>query len=143
MELKLKGKQENHCLFFRVVRYNKDDTVMFDIECLKGTYIRSLCHDMVRSGGAMSFGKDEIRIFDIENSHTLEEIDIRVSDGTISDVLINIDKCLKEFKAIYLKDKEGLIFLNGGFIKFTDDIGSMQKLYQYMMKIKILLVLGI
>ncbi len=59
--------------------------VLFDVECSKGTYIRTLCHDIgaaLGCGAHMSFllrlsaGK-----FTLDSTYTLEEIDQALADG--------------------------------------------------------------
>ena len=61
---------------------------IFDIECSKGTYVRTICHDLGKElgcGGYMSF---LLRLgsgpFTIQDSKTLEEIEACLSEGDLS-----------------------------------------------------------
>ncbi len=61
---------------------------IFDIECSKGTYVRTICHDLgteLGCGGHMSF---LLRLgsgaFTIEDSKTLEEVETCLNEGDLS-----------------------------------------------------------
>ena len=58
----------------------EDDTLLFDVDCSKGTYIRSLCRDL---GAALSIPammsflvRRRVGAFRLEAAHTLEELQI-------------------------------------------------------------------
>lgn len=55
-----------------------EDKVLFDVKCSKGTYIRTLCHDIGEAlgcGGHMSFlERLENGVFNLQNSITVEEL---------------------------------------------------------------------
>lgn len=71
---------------------------MIDIECSKGTYIRTLCHDLGKGLGAGAVMSFLLRVqtgsFKISDSWTLEEIQTAVKDrdySFISDVNYGLD----------------------------------------------------
>ena len=64
-----------------------DNKILFYVKCSKGTYVRSICHDIGKilgCGGHMSFllrtssGK-----FNLENSITLEELEKYYNENTL------------------------------------------------------------
>jgi tRNA pseudouridine55 synthase len=70
--------------------------VLFDIHCSKGTYIRTLCADIggvLGCGGHMSFLlRKRAGCFEISGAVTLEELDKKKKDGTLSSVFLGVDK---------------------------------------------------
>lgn len=61
--------------------------VRFSVECSKGTYIRTLCHDLGRVLGVPAHMSHLVRTrsgpFTLEQAMTFEEIEAAVSEGTI------------------------------------------------------------
>ncbi len=82
---------------------NKNDPCLLKITCAKGTYIRTLCHDIGRAMGEYACMGMLIRtssgVFTIENAHTLEEIN-GVSD--IEEHILPMDYPLQDMQAVYL-----------------------------------------
>ena len=66
-----------------------------DISCSKGTYIRTLCHDIGASlgcGGCMSaLRRTQAGSFRIENAHTLAEVQRAADEGRAEELLLPID----------------------------------------------------
>ncbi|MDF2520877.1 MAG: truB [Clostridia bacterium] len=90
-----------------IVDYNDKDEVVLDIECSKGTYIRSICHDVGKEMGCGACMWQLIRTastpFEISEAYTLEEIDKAVLDGTIDNLLMSTDIIFKELPIVKLK----------------------------------------
>lgn len=105
-----------------------ENKILFLVKCSKGTYVRSICHDIgkyLNCGGHMSFllrmssGK-----FNLENSITLEELEKYYNDNTLENYLYDIDYVLDNFKSVKLKDTALKYYKNGGIIdsrRFTGD----------------------
>ena len=104
--------------------------ILFYVKCSKGTYVRSICHDIgeiLGCGGHMSFllrtssGK-----FNLENSITLEELEKYYNENTLESHLYDIDYVLDNFKSVSLVESALRYYSNGGVIdsrRFTvDDI---------------------
>ena len=104
--------------------------ILFYVKCSKGTYVRSICHDIgeiLGCGGHMSFllrtssGK-----FNLENSITLEELEKYYNENTLENHLYDIDYVLDNFKSVSLVESALRYYSNGGVIdsrRFTvDDI---------------------
>jgi len=64
---------------------------VLDIECSKGTYIRTICHDLGQALGCGAYMSNLLRVrsgpFKIEESWTLEEIEEAVSGSTFDFLL--------------------------------------------------------
>lgn len=103
-----------------ILNYNDIDEVVLDIECSKGTYIRSICHDIGQKMGCGACMWQLIRTgstpFYIEEAYTLEEIDRASIEGTIDNILINTDIIFKELPSVDLKPTAKSAALNGSFI---------------------------
>lgn len=94
----------------------KGKTVLFDVSCSKGTYIRTLCSDIGKKlgvGGHMSF---LIRIksgmFDIKNTVTIEEIK-SLSATELIDKMIPVDEALNINKKVNIGNRACELVKNG------------------------------
>ena len=77
---------------------------LLDVTCSKGTYIRTLCHDIGESlgcGGCMSALR-RIRAgeFSIENAYTLDQICEAADRGEAERLLIPVDSLFQEYSAL-------------------------------------------
>lgn len=77
---------------------NTNPTMLFDIKCSKGTYVRTICHDLGENlgcGGFMSFlVRTGAGRFHITEALTLEEITELVHQNIIRQALLPIDRAL-------------------------------------------------
>ena len=84
--------------------------VTMRIVCSKGTYIRTLCHDIgerLGCGGAMeSLVRSRVGIFGIEEALTLEQIEDLRDQNRISDVIIKPD-------AVFGKERAAVVSQHG------------------------------
>lgn len=73
--------------------------VIFDVVCSKGTYIRTLCHDIGRRlgcGAHMSFlVRTRVGPYALEESHTFDEIEAAVREGRIDRILHSPDSAVQ------------------------------------------------
>ncbi len=97
--------------------------VRFRVSCSKGTYIRSLCHDIgekLGCGGCMSsLLRTQTGNFTLENAHSLDEIQKAADEGRIEDILIPIDRVLGYKKVNVLSDSAKALE-NGNRLSFSD-----------------------
>lgn len=100
-----------------IIDYNDIDEVVLDIECSKGTYIRSICHDIGEKMGCGACMWQLIRTestpFSIEEAYTLEEIERAAATDTIDKILINTSIIFKELPSVELKPTAKNAALNG------------------------------
>lgn len=95
-----------------------NDKILFDVSCSKGTYIRTLCSDIgdrLGCGGAMSFLiRLKSGMFEIADSITLQEVNMAIDTGGLSDIIIPVDEVLKGYSREVLADEtEEKRLLNG------------------------------
>ncbi|KPI53493.1 pseudouridine synthase [Clostridioides difficile] len=94
--------------------------VMFYVECSKGTYVRSICHDIgeyLGCGAHMSFlNRTSSGKFDLDNSITLEELELFYENKTLDKYLYDIDYVLDSFNYIVLNPNAIKYYSNGGSI---------------------------
>lgn len=104
-----------------IINYDKNK-ILFRVECSKGTYVRSICHDIGEELGCGAHMSMLIRtasgIFKIEDSITLEQLqEISTSGKEVDDVLgIEVDAVLNEYKYVFLQDNALKYYINGGAI---------------------------
>jgi tRNA pseudouridine55 synthase len=95
----------------------KDNTILFDVLCSKGTYIRSLCSDIGKSLGSDAIMTFLLRTgtgpFKIRNAITLDELRIKVENDSISNVLYPIEAGLYNYDRIFVDDFTAKKVLNG------------------------------
>ena len=105
----------------------KDNKVMFYVKCSKRTYVRSICYDVgqvLGCGGHMSFLlRTESGKFNLDNSITLEELEVFKENETLDNYLYDIDYVLSNLGLIDINPLAVKSFVNGaivypkGFIK--------------------------
>mgnify|MGYP000145855556 FL=1 len=147
--IKIKGKKayeyarngENVSLKPREIEiFNIDDIdvnlrkrqVSFVVSCTKGTYIRSLVHDIgIKLGcGATMIELKRLKTgdFDINDSTDLYEF-LNLEYLDMLDKIVSIEELYKDSKKVNLKDKDYDKFLNGIAIK-TDVPNGIVRVYE-------------
>ena len=98
----------------------KGNKVMFYVECSKGTYVRSICHDIgeyLGCGAHMSFlNRTSSGKFDLDNSITLEELELFYENKSLDKYLYDIDYVLDSFNYVVLNPNAIKYYSNGGSI---------------------------
>lgn len=88
-----------------------------EIKCSKGTYIRTLIHDMGQALGCgavmTNLRRSQASGFSLEDCHTLEEIQKLADENRISEIFIPIEKAFKDFPEITLNEKQTTHYRNG------------------------------
>lgn len=113
----------------RLTAYNfaKDNTSFsLDIDCSKGTYIRTLCHDIGQRLGCGACMESLLRTrtgqFTLENAYTLEEIEQRLRANEIQTLLLSVDDVLTRFAKHTVSEENALKIRNGLRLR-TEQIG--------------------
>lgn len=100
---------------------------VLDIECSKGTYIRTLCHDLGEALGCGAFMSYLLRLrsgpFEIQESWTLEEIE-QCSEKNDTSFLIPIKHCL-DLPKVCLLSKRARAFCNGLPTRADEVVGPL------------------
>lgn len=98
----------------------RDNVVAFDVHCSKGTYIRSLAHDL---GAHLGTGAHLAALrrtasgeFTIDSSHTLQEVDAAVSAQTLPQLVLPMDQAVQHLAVAQLDAPGARAIRNGQFI---------------------------
>ena len=90
-----------------------NNRIEFEVECSKGTYIRTLCENIAEKLGTIGYMKalqrTSVDKFKIKESINLEEL----SEDEAQKKILTIENIFKEKEKIYLNDKGVELFLNG------------------------------
>ena len=119
--------------------------VRFSVTCSKGTYIRTLCHDIGQKLGCGGCMEELIRTRSWEDSMTLAEVEDAVKDGTIEDRVIRIGQVLKDYPEIFCTREGDRLLENGnalteyfvkgshkeGWVRMCDSQGEFKGIYQW------------
>ena len=91
--------------------------VRMRVECSKGTYIRTLCHDIGQKlgcGGTMqSLMRTKVGIFKLENAITLAELEQLRDEDRIGEKLYAVDSIFGECPALHAKEETIRLLENG------------------------------
>lgn len=102
----------------------RDNKAIFDVECSKGTYIRTLCSDIgdkLGCGGHMSFlVRTRAGNFELSNSLTLEEIYEYSKNNSISEKVSSIEEVFKDLDRVDLNNLETKKIINGVYVELKD-----------------------
>ncbi|MCK4258675.1 MAG: tRNA pseudouridine(55) synthase TruB [Halanaerobiales bacterium] len=97
---------------------------MIDVECSKGTYIRTLAHDIgqvLGCGAHLSYlVRTSTGLFALEESVTLDELQDICEAGKISDIILPIDCGIRSMPKILIKDQAMKKAVNGVSLQKRD-----------------------
>ncbi len=86
------------------------EDVLLDVRCSKGTYIRTLCHDIgyaLGCGACMSaLRRLEAGDFSLEDAYTLEEVQRAAAEGRAEELLLPVDRLFAAYPALCLSAGE-------------------------------------
>ncbi len=109
------------------------DTIVFKVQCSKGTYIRSLCEDIAEKLDTVGYMKElkrtKVGKFDINDSITTEELEQNMENSEFFNKhFITIENYFEDKQSIQLNERKLSLFLNGVKLTYalTDD---MYKIY--------------
>lgn len=111
--------------------------IIFYVKCSRGTYIRTLCHDIGELLGTYGYMSYLIRIgvgdFSIEDSYSFEYLNSLDRDG-LKSVICPIDESISHLDSLVVEDKFYNGLINGNIIPLEKD---MIKSYEPNIPIKI------
>ncbi|MHB1315556.1 MAG: tRNA pseudouridine(55) synthase TruB [Christensenellales bacterium] len=104
---------------------------LFDVDCSKGTYIRTLCSDMGRKMGSCAYMSFLLRLSSggmrIEDAMTVEEIRTRHAEGELEP--IPMDTPLTSFQAFHVSKEWYPVIKNGGSLPADISLCGTFRLY--------------
>lgn len=91
--------------------------VRMEVSCSKGTYIRTLCHDIGEKLGCGACMEELIRTrvsrFELKDSLTLAQVQALKEKGQLEEILVPIDAMFAEYEAVSLKKEFESFVYNG------------------------------
>lgn len=126
--------------------------IRMEVYCSKGTYIRTLCHDIGQKlgcGGCMEeLIRTKVSCFELKDSLTLRQVQEFKENGRLNDIVVAIDTMFSEYEAVTLKEEyaafayNGNMFLpkhiekkivlkDGKYVRVYDKKGRFIAIYQY------------
>lgn len=95
--------------------------IKFSVTCSKGTYIRTLCHDIgekLGCGGCMEeLKRTKSGRFSLMESHTLKEVQKAAEEGIVSEWIIGIEDILAEYPRVLSDEAGDRLLFNGNPLK--------------------------
>ncbi|MCD8037430.1 MAG: tRNA pseudouridine(55) synthase TruB [Clostridiales bacterium] len=104
----------------KIAEFLPPDRAIIDVDCSKGTYIRTLCSDIGKSlgwGAYMSaLSRTASGSFLIENAVKLDELKKMAEEGRAENLIISPDNVLSGYKRVNVSEKANKYLYNGGKI---------------------------
>ena len=95
--------------------------VRMSVHCSKGTYIRTLCHDIGQQlgcGGCMEkLLRTKVGIFELSDTLKLSEIDELAKAGKVEEKIIAVDELFEDYLKVWTKQKYDVVVHNGNRIE--------------------------
>lgn len=95
--------------------------VTMRVQCSRGTYIRTLCHDIGQTlgcGGAMeSLTRTRVADFGLEDAHTIDEIQTMAQEGALDRILLPVDRLFLAAPAFSVTAEGAKLLANGNPLK--------------------------
>lgn len=115
-----------------IVKIDKN-TVTIDVDCSKGTYIRTLCSDIgekLGCGGCMgNLRRTKAGMFKIDESHTVEEIEKLKEKGKLGNIILPVDSVFMKYPKIQLNEKQVKSVTNGIRMTYKGIEGQTYRVY--------------
>lgn len=127
--------------------------VRMEVSCSKGTYIRTLCHDIGENLGCGACMEELVRTrvsrFELEESLTLAQVQELKEAGNLEKILVPIDEMFSDYQAITLKEefmsfvyngntflpkhiKQYIELVDGKMVRVYDDKGNFIAIYKFI-----------
>ncbi len=98
--------------------------VCMEVHCSKGTYIRTLCHDIgqdLKTGGCMEkLLRTQVGQFKIENSIRLSKIQELKEQGKLYENITSVDEIFSKYPSVIVEGKIADLAYNGNPLKQKD-----------------------
>jgi len=118
----------------RIRQFLPPDRVEIDVDCSKGTYIRTLCSDIGKALGCGGHMAELLRTrtgaFSLENAIKLEELKALAEQEKVEEALLTMEEALKDFPVVKVSEKSAKFLYNGGKIQerfFTEKPASYKE----------------
>lgn len=96
----------------------------FEMECSKGTYVRSVGRDLARNLGTFGYismlRRTKVGIFGIDSTISLEKLEELVHSAPLEEWILNVVTVLDDILALAVTKEQADFLKNGGFIPRED-----------------------
>ena len=103
--------------------------VRMSVHCSKGTYIRTLCHDignMLGCGGCMDkLLRTKVGVFELKDTLKLAQIDELAKMGMVEEKIISVDELFEDYTKVWVKQEFDVVVHNGNRVEkrmFTEKL---------------------
>lgn len=97
------------------------DAFEIDVECSKGTYIRTLCSDIGKALGCGAHMASLLRTktgsFSLDHAVKLEELKALAEENKIESVILSMESALADYTKVTVSEKSTKLLYNGGKIQ--------------------------
>lgn len=104
------------------------DDLLLKVSCSKGTYIRTLCHDIgekLGCGACMSsLHRTAAGVFLIENAHSIEEIQAAAENGDLQNFLLPLDTLFAQYPVLTVNENRTKRLKTGNIINLNAPDGK-------------------
>lgn len=104
----------------KIRRFISPCQVEMDVDCSKGTYIRTLCADIGKALGCGGHMASLLRTatggFSLENAIKLHELKLLEEAGQVETVLLKLEDALEGYTRVFVSEKSTKLLYNGGKI---------------------------
>ena len=94
--------------------------VCMSVHCSKGTYIRTLCHDIGQQlgcGGCMEkLLRTKVGVFELADTLKLSEIDELAKKGMVEEKIISVDELFEDYQKVWTTQEFDVVVHNGNRI---------------------------
>lgn len=109
--------------------------VRFTVTCSKGTYIRTLCHDIGRKlgcGGCMeSLLRTRVERFDVKDALKLSEVSKAVESGCILSHIVTIEQMFSQYGEIHAPAQFDKMLRNGNSVPAEKEMEDSTRVRMY------------
>lgn len=139
-ELAREGKEverkPRRVVFYQIEILETDlPLVRFRVTCSKGTYIRTLCHDIGRKlgcGGCMeSLLRTRVERFDVKDAMRLSEVEAAVGAGCILSHVVTIEQMFSEYGEIHAPAQFDKMLRNGNAVPAQEEMEDGTRVRMY------------
>ena len=110
--------------------------VTMTVDCSKGTYIRTLCHDIgekLGCGGCMKeLMRTKVSRFTLDQSYTLKQIEEIVQQGELDKIITSIDAMFSSYEKVVVAKEFNKLIYNGNAFYLKNLKSSFKELSQYV-----------
>ena len=114
----------------RIYNIIDNKKVIFYVKCSRGTYVRTLCHDIGKILGTFGHMSYLIRIgvgnFNLEDSYSFDYIK-SLDNDKLKSIICPIDKSIGHMDSLVVEDRFYNGLINGNIIPFANDIFSLSQ----------------